>query len=285
MLVFSDPGCGPCTALLPEVARWQRDYPSKLAIAVISRGTPEVNRAKSTEHGLTHVLLQQDREVAEAYKAHGTPSAVLIRSDGTIGSGLAAGAEAIRELVARTTGTVLPTQASNGNGSLSASNNGANGNGTHNAPIHPIALKIGDPVPALKLPDLNGKLVDLADFCGKPTLVLFWNPGCGFCQRMLEDLKVWERQKPVDAPQLLVISTGTIEANRSMGLKAPIVLDQSFTVGLAFGVGGTPSAVLVDGSGVIATETAIGAQAILALAHTKSFQTHSATRVDAEFTA
>ena len=25
LLVFSDPGCGPCNALLPEVARWQRE--------------------------------------------------------------------------------------------------------------------------------------------------------------------------------------------------------------------------------------------------------------------
>src|SRR5216683_2059774 len=83
VLVFSDPGCGPCTALLPEVGRWQRDYASKLILVLISRGTPEDNRAKTAESGITQVLLQQDREVAESYQVAGTPSAVLIRTDGT----------------------------------------------------------------------------------------------------------------------------------------------------------------------------------------------------------
>jgi peroxiredoxin len=50
-------------------------------------------------------------------------------------------------------------------------------------------LKVGEPAPELRLPDLTGKLVDLADLRGSKTLVLFWNPGCGFCQRMLDDLK------------------------------------------------------------------------------------------------
>ncbi len=40
VLLFSDPGCGPCTALMPEVGRWQREYMGKLTLAVISRGTP-----------------------------------------------------------------------------------------------------------------------------------------------------------------------------------------------------------------------------------------------------
>jgi peroxiredoxin/uncharacterized membrane protein YphA (DoxX/SURF4 family) len=104
LLIFSDPGCGPCTALLPEIARWQRDYAGKLTLALISRSTPEANRAKTSGHEITYVLLQQDREVARAYQAHGTPCAVLIRSDGTIGSPLSCGAEPIRALTAQVVG-------------------------------------------------------------------------------------------------------------------------------------------------------------------------------------
>ena len=29
VLLFTDPGCGPCTALMPEVGRWQREYLGK----------------------------------------------------------------------------------------------------------------------------------------------------------------------------------------------------------------------------------------------------------------
>ena len=51
------------------------------------------------------------------------------------------------------------------------------------------------------------------------TLVLFWNPGgCGFCQQMLPDLKEWGANPPEGAPNLLVGSAGTAEANKEMGL-------------------------------------------------------------------
>src|SRR5918911_1683168 len=77
VLVFLDPDCGPCNALLPEVGRWQREQAGQLTLAVISRGTPEANLRKSAEHGISRVLLQQDREAAERDEAYGTPSAVV----------------------------------------------------------------------------------------------------------------------------------------------------------------------------------------------------------------
>jgi peroxiredoxin len=82
LLVFMDPDCGPCNALLPEVGRWQREQAGQFALAVVSRGTVEANRPKSAEHGLSRVLLQQDREVAERYQVSGTPSAVLVPARG-----------------------------------------------------------------------------------------------------------------------------------------------------------------------------------------------------------
>jgi peroxiredoxin len=130
----------------------------------------------------------------------------------------------------------------------------------------PPTPKIGDPAPALTLPDLSGKTINLSDFRGRNTLVLFWNPGCGFCQQMLDDLKAWESSRPKGAPQLLIVSTGTVEVNQAMGLRAPVLLDQNFTAGRAFGANGTPMAVLVDAKGRIASEVAAGGPAVLALA-------------------
>ena len=75
-----------------------------MTIALISRGGLDANRVKSAEHGLAHVLLQRDFEVADAYQSYITPSAVLVRPDGTIASSLVEGAEEIRALVARTAG-------------------------------------------------------------------------------------------------------------------------------------------------------------------------------------
>jgi peroxiredoxin len=136
--------------------------------------------------------------------------------------------------------------------------------------------KVGEPAPALTLPDLTGNLVDLVDFRGNKTLVLFWNPGCGFCQRMLEELKVWEAKPPKGAPQLLVVSTGTVEANQAMGLRSPVLLDQGFSAGSKLGANGRPMGVLVDEEGKIASAVAAGAPAVLTLVGQKQDNSISA---------
>jgi hypothetical protein len=71
---------------------------------------------------------------------------------------------------------------------------------------------------------------------------------------------------PEGAPKLLFVSAGTEEANREMGLASTVVLDQQFAAGRAFGATGTPSAVLVDAEGRVASEVAVGAPAVLELA-------------------
>lgn len=237
VLFFTDPVCGTCLSLLPEIALWQRDNSGTFTLAMVSRGTPEENALATGEHGVGRVLLQKDREVAEAYGVLGTPSAVLIRADGAIGSQLAQGEAEIRQLVASVAGT----------------------------PPAPRAEPLGA-APQFELPDLGGRAVALAQFAGQPTLVLFWNPDCPHCQRMLDDVKAWEARPLIERPQLFVVSTGTEERNRAMGLRSTIVLDPGFTVGPQFGVDGTPSAVLVDRDGRLVASPAVGAFAIFALA-------------------
>lgn len=97
LLLFTDPECGPCATLLPEVGRWQRA--EHLEIALISRGDPGENRDQVAEHGLTNVGLQEDWEVSEAYGVWGTPSAALVDPDGAIGSVVVAGTDDIQSLV------------------------------------------------------------------------------------------------------------------------------------------------------------------------------------------
>ena len=63
-----------------------------------------------------------------------------------------------------------------------------------------------------------------------------------------------------------MVSAGTEEANREQGLSSTTVLDQQFAAGRAFGASGTPSAVLVDAKGRIASEVAVGAPAVMELA-------------------
>lgn len=267
MLIFTDPACGPCNALLPEISRWQRAHAGELPIALVSRGDAAANRAKSAEHGVSNVLVQTDAEVSQAYAEGGTPSAVIVRPDGRIGSSLAAGADAIRALLARTIGQ--PAEAASAPESTVPA--AQSGNGPTAAPP-PSAPTTGQPAPPVKLPDLKGRTINLAGYRGRRTLVLFWNPACGFCQQMLEDLKAWEADPPEEAPKLLVVSTGSVEANEALGLRSPVLLDQDFSVASTFGANGTPMAVLVDEEGRIGSGVAAGAQSVLALARAEAQQ-------------
>jgi methylamine dehydrogenase accessory protein MauD len=102
MLLFTDPNCGPCVELFPDVGRWQEEHADNLTVAVVSRGVPDENATMASEHGLTNVLMQEYREVSEAYGVQATPGAVLVRPDGTIGSPVFEGVRTVRDFVART---------------------------------------------------------------------------------------------------------------------------------------------------------------------------------------
>jgi peroxiredoxin len=262
LLLFTDPGCGPCNAMMGDVGKWQRDLSEKITLAVISRGSLEDNRSKAKQHNLTHVLMQKDNEVADAYKTFGTPTAVLVRPDGTIGSAAAGGAQAIRTLVKQAAEGKVPVPRPRLAAlprPIKAQRPAANAQAPRGI------ASIGKDAPIVELNNLDGETVRLADFAGHPTAVLYWNPGCGFCQRMLDDLKSWESGKPEDAPKLLVVSTGEVEPNRQLGLSSPVLLDSGFNVGRAFGASGTPSAVLVGADGKIASGLAVGGPTVISL--------------------
>jgi peroxiredoxin len=236
LLLSIDPACGPCTALLPDVAAWQGTSAGALTVGILSRGSPEANRGKLQPFGIKNVLLQKNQEVAEQYHTIATPSAVLIDPEGQVASAVVAGPEAIRRLVDRARHPVRRTG----------------------------AIPIGTPAPAIALPDLDGVLFDLQGRAGQPTVLLFWNPTCGFCRRLLPHLAAWEAGRP-DETGLVLLSEGSIEQNSQMGLRSAILLADNFAVGRSFGATGTPSAVLIDAFGRVASALTVGGPGVLAL--------------------
>ena len=99
LLIFTDPDCGSCRSLLPDVAAWQARHPERFTAALISRRPAAASTGVAAHHGLAHVGVQRDREVALAYAYAGTPSAVVVSADGRIASRVAAGPDGIRALV------------------------------------------------------------------------------------------------------------------------------------------------------------------------------------------
>jgi thiol-disulfide isomerase/thioredoxin len=99
LLVFTDPGCAPCSAMAPLLADWQRAYENDVTIALLARGGMDRNIALADEHGLARVLVEDESEVADRYGAAGTPAAVLVGADGRIAGRVAVGNAAIEELL------------------------------------------------------------------------------------------------------------------------------------------------------------------------------------------
>jgi peroxiredoxin/uncharacterized membrane protein YphA (DoxX/SURF4 family) len=245
LFFFVSPTCNPCRALLPEIETWQKELQDKMQFVYVSNGKPEDNLEKLGGEGFKQILLQKDRELAEAVKANWTPTALLVNTDGAIASHPAAGDAAIRALVEK-----IKTE--NFDDDLLFVTNGS-------------PTKIGERVPEFSLPDLHGREITADDFRGKKTLVAFWSTTCPFCVNMMEDLREWDAAKKPDEPDLIVFSTGDPEAHEELDLKSPILLDEDFKTAEKFGMSGTPSAVLVDEKGRIVSETAIGANNIWAL--------------------
>lgn len=130
---------------------------------------------------------------------------------------------------------------------------------------------------------LDAANVELLD--GKPRLVrvlieettvlLFWDPACGFCRSLHDDLRAWEQRRPDGAPRLLVVSAGAVDDVRAESFSSTVVLDPDWTVSGSLGADGTPMAVLVDAKGRIASSRVTGADDVLGLLGARTL---SATR-------
>jgi len=257
LLLFVSPNCHPCKTLLPAVRAWERDYDEHLTIALLSKGTIEENEKRVAKYGARHLLLQGDDMVSATYQANWTPAGVLISREGRIASQMTYGDDAIRALVNHT----ITTSAS-----LAAAT--ASNGYIPQITIGNSLFKVGEPAPRFSLPSLDGRVISTEEFIGRETLMLFWDPRCHFCQALSLDLRAWEDRPPKGAPNLVIIASGDEGDIRAKGrdFKSLILVDPEFDIGPVLGSNSTPSAILIDGAGRIASSLAIGERNILALA-------------------
>lgn len=239
LLLFANTRCGPCHKLLPEVAGWAGD---RLSVAVVMSG--DVDPADLADWELPLLLCDDGGEVAKAYLARATPGALLVGADGRIASPIAAGAIAIRSLVG-----------------------GAVGAGPGRE------LAAGVDAPPLQLPlAAGGHDVNLRAFAGRLTAVLFVrsDSDIGSLASILSD-------RPTGGANVLVVAVGTISDTKALPSDLPLVVDGDAMTARAFGVAGTPTAVLVDATGRVSS-TAGGAPAIATMLARADALVRAATR-------
>jgi peroxiredoxin len=143
----------------------------------------------------------------------------------------------------------------------------------------PKGLPPGSEAPAFELPNLAGERKSLAQFRGQPVWLIFFNPNCGFCREMVPKLAAIQSQRSEGRghrlggeqhPLLLVVSSGDAEKNRQLFAEhrftSPVMLQHDGEAAKAYQTHGTPSGYLIDPEGKIASELAVGAEALLKLA-------------------
>lgn len=113
---------------------------------------------------------------------------------------------------------------------------------------------VGDEAPQLVLEDLSGRAIHLAGAeATRSTLLFFLSPTCPVCKTLLPIL-LSAAGDEAPAPRIVLASDGELSEHQSFiaqhGLgHLPYVL--SAQVGIAFGVGKLPYAILIDEFGVL----------------------------------
>jgi peroxiredoxin len=273
LLVFFSPECGYCTALAPDLARlaWGGSDGGPVPV-VVSTGDPEANRALVAEHGIRcPVLIQVGAEVSSRYKVPGTPVGYLIDEGGVTASRMVAGGPGILALAeapnAATNGTSRSGDAADtalenleitvGSGQDRGRRTRRRGGG----------LDPGTVAPRFTLPRLDGGRLSLDDYRGRRLLLVFSDPDCSACERILPELEQVHQHAP-DLP-IVMVSRGEPDENRlkvaALGLTFPVVLQRRWDLSRQYWKFATPAAYLIDENGLIASRVAAGG-AILALA-------------------
>jgi uncharacterized membrane protein YphA (DoxX/SURF4 family) len=136
----------------------------------------------------------------------------------------------------------------------------------------PVGLPLHSFAPPFELPAYHGGSKSLAELLalGKPILLIFTSPTCGPCVWLFQEIKDWERAHS-DQLTIGLISRGTIKDNfvnvarNSLG---EVLLQEKNEVATRYMAKVTPTAVVVDTSGRIASPLAAGADQIRNLLHT-----------------
>ena len=136
----------------------------------------------------------------------------------------------------------------------------------------PRGLAVGTTIPRFQLPDLQGRMVSLSDFRGKRVLLLYWGPGCGFCEMTAEELAPMQQELKKNDIQPVLVAYGSVAANRTLAreyqLDWPILPFKGTEVekimtDSVFENCGTPSAYMLDGEGKVEHRLVVGSDAIV----------------------
>jgi thiol-disulfide isomerase/thioredoxin len=115
----------------------------------------------------------------------------------------------------------------------------------------------GHPAPNFELKSLEGQVINLSDFKGRPVLVNFWATWCGPCRAEMPDFQ----QVAVDnADKIVVIGINNTVNDTpelvgdfvdELGVTFTIILDEDGKTAQTYRVLGLPTTIFIDRNGII----------------------------------
>lgn len=110
--------------------------------------------------------------------------------------------------------------------------------------------------PDFSLPDLNGDVLSLRDFRGKPVILVFWRVNCPSCEYQMPFLQAFYEKWSSDKVVLITVNVGEPaglvgEYVSTHGLTFPVLLDTRQGVAQNYGVIGVPFTFFIDDAGML----------------------------------
>jgi hypothetical protein len=133
--------------------------------------------------------------------------------------------------------------------------------------IKRAGLPAGTPIPGFCARSLDGSVFSSEILSGLMFLLIFSDPMCNPCNQLLPRLAALCGLAP--AVNVVLVSRGDVDVNRLKFEHLPdhchVILQSRWEISRSFEIFLTPSAFLVDESGVVESGPAVGAESILNL--------------------
>nr|WP_290666949.1 redoxin domain-containing protein [Ardenticatena sp.] len=121
-----------------------------------------------------------------------------------------------------------------------------------------MAVGVNQPAPDFELQDLQGKVYRLSDYKGKIVVLIFWAATCDVSRRYVPYLNGFADTYWARGVVTLGIDSHAFDTEerlnlvlRKRPLTFPLLLDRDGKVAETFGVTITPTAIVLDGEGVV----------------------------------
>jgi uncharacterized membrane protein YphA (DoxX/SURF4 family)/thiol-disulfide isomerase/thioredoxin len=136
----------------------------------------------------------------------------------------------------------------------------------------PPGLPVDSIAPPFELSAYEGGTRSLAQLlaAGKPLLLIFTNPNCGPCVALFEEIRDWQDSHGQELT-IALISFGTIKenfVNVARNRLGQVLLQKKYEVSEQYGAMATPTGIVVNTNGRIASHPAAGADEIRKLLQT-----------------